>query len=81
MIDCVVLKDVDNIDHLTIKRRQGKGFDKALAVKYIRDAVNFYPCAAAIPHLAKEPLEQADEQTLYDELIAIRTVLMAEQFV
>lgn len=79
MINSVVVKDVDDIDHLTIKRRQGKGFDKALAAKYIRDAVTYYPSVENMEHLVKEPLEEEEEQALYDELIAIRTVLMAEQ--
>ena len=71
--------DVDDIDHLTIRRRRGQAFDCGLARTYIRRCFGVYPeTHAANPRLAADysEIEEAGERELYDTLVAIRTVLM-----
>ncbi|MBR5427832.1 MAG: hypothetical protein IK118_05745 [Clostridia bacterium] len=74
-----VTLDVDDIDHLTIRRRRGQDFDCGLARVYIRRSFGVYPeTHKANPRLAADysAIEEAGEQELYDTLVAIRTVLM-----
>lgn len=71
--------DVDDIDHLTIRRRRGQSFDCGLARTYIRRCFGVYEnTREAAPRLAAhyELIAEAGEQELYDTLIRIRTILM-----
>lgn len=78
--DLSVLKDVDEIDHVTVHyRREGKPLDKKEAVRLIRKDTAVYE-AAGNAALGVDPVfiteDDLSERELFDALVKIRESLM-----
>lgn len=76
-----IYNEIDEIDHLTLRRRKGETFSPERAAALIRRYRALDPDVAATLALSDEEaredrLAAADQQTLYDLLVSIRTVLM-----
>ena len=74
---------VDEIDHLTIKHRQGKEFDHALANRLIHRWNDWFPEVAALgikPLTEDELASPQAAQLLTQRLVPIREVLLNESF-
>ena len=82
-IDCAIYKEVDEIDHLTIRCRRGEPMDRKTAAAMIR---RYTACFADVTtafagrDTSLPALEALDDRTLYDWLVEIRTVLMRRVF-
>lgn len=78
--DLSVLKDVDEIDHVTVHtRREGKPLDKKEAVRLIKKNTAVYKAAAEAdlgfdPTFIKE--DDFSDRELFDALVKIRESLM-----
>lgn len=70
MIRSEVFKEIDDIDHLTIRLRRGEYFDRDTALKMIKRCRAYY-------EIAPQTLISAEssDRELHDELVYIRTVL------
>ena len=76
-----IFNEIDEIDHLTLRRRKGGEMPPAEAARLIRRyrALDADVAAAlALPEEAAafEALSAADQQTLFELLVRTRTVLM-----
>ena len=71
-----IMSDVDTVDHITILPRWGMPFDRAKAIRTIQRCKTFYGdlFGFSLPDFAR--LENATEQELLDELVAIRETLL-----
>ena len=71
-----IMSDVDAIDHITVLPRWNKPFDRAKAIRTIQRCKTFYGdlFRFSLPDFAR--LENATEQELLDELVAIRETLL-----
>jgi len=82
-IDCAVYKEVDEIDHLTIRYRRGEPLDRKTAVAMIKRYTACFDdikAAFADRDTSLAALEATDDRTLHDWLVEIRTVLMRRVF-
>lgn len=78
--DLSILKDVDEIDHVTVHyRREGKPLDKKEAVRLIKKDTAVYKAAAA-SDLGFDPTfmnaDDFSDRELFDALVKIRESLM-----
>lgn len=75
-----IMSDVDTVDHITILPRWGKPFDRDKAIRTIRHCKTFYGDVFdfSLPDFAR--LENATDQALLDELVAIREELLRHVF-
>lgn len=76
-----IYNEIDEIDHLTLRRRKGGEFSPQEAARLIRryralDADVKKALGLSDEAAAFETLAAADGQTLYDLLVTVRTVLM-----
>ena len=76
-----IYNEIDEIDHLTLRRRKGEQFSSARAADLLcRYRALDADVAAALAlddaSAARERLAALDQQTLYDLLVKTRTVLM-----
>jgi hypothetical protein len=82
-IDCAIYKEVDEIDHLTIRCRRGEPMDRKTAAAMIK---RYTACFADVKEAfanrdtSLRAVEALDDRTLYDWLVEIRTVLMRRVF-
>ena len=77
-IDCAIYKEMDEIDHLTIRYRRGQGLDRVTAIDMIK---RYTGCFADVSEAFQEKdlslaaLQAAEDQRLHEMLWVIRTVL------
>lgn len=80
--DLSVLKDVDEIDHITVHyRREGRPLDKKEAVRLIKKNTAVYSAAAGLalgfdPKFITE--EELSEPELFEALVKLREALMTQ---
>lgn len=82
-IDCAIYKEMDEIDHLTIRYRRGQGLDRKTAVGMIRRYTGCFAAVAAAfrgRDTSLAALQNTADQTLHDLLVEIRTVLSEQIF-
>ena len=80
--DLSIIKDVDEIDHVTVHyRREGRPLDKKEAVRLIKKDAAVYKTANALD-LGFDPTfineNSFSEQELYEALVRIREALMTD---
>ena len=75
-----IMSDVDTIDHITILPRWRKPFDRAKAIATLKRCKTFYGDVFefSLPDFAR--LENAADQELLDELVAVRETLLRQVF-
>ena len=75
-----IMSDVDTVDHITILPRWNKPFDREKAIKTIRHCKSFYGDVFEFSLADFDRLEEAEDQELLDELVAIRETLLQHVF-
>lgn len=80
--DLSILKDVDEIDHITVHyRREGRPLDKKEAVRLIKKDTAAYKSAAEAD-LGFDPVfmsaDNFSEQELFEALVKVRETLMTD---
>ena len=81
--DCAIYKEVDEIDHLTIRYRRGEPLQRDTAIRMLqRYPACFDDVGAAFAgtDLTLEALCALDDRTLHDMLVRVRTVLLKRVF-
>lgn len=82
-IDCEIYKEVDEIDHLTIRYRRGEPLRRNEAVQMIK---RYTACFADVKeafagrNTTLSAVKALDDQTLHDWLVEIRTILLKRVF-
>lgn len=78
-----IFNEIDEIDHLTLRRRLGKDMDPRAAARLIRryralDADVARALDLSDADAAFERLSAADQETLFRLLVRVRTALLAK---